>query len=613
MSIEFLKTNYEKIDYLSNLLKSRATGKEASDSEYKALRDELLSNRELEQYFPIWLKTNGDLNSFWRFIKEKFKKYDERTKFLSDEFLPLLNYLMPTELKPVLIPKVLLPSSKDILKQELNEYIKIHNEIINIYGSFILTTNVLGNGGTSVVKGFNFSGKEYAIKFLLENIKQKESTTFKRFKQAHLNLLSIQHSGVVLPQIHFDSIEINNETKIPYIIMPKAETTLKVFVDEKKRKDEFNFTIFKNLFNSLINIVDIIHNHNIIHRDIKPENLFIVDERLVLGDFDIAKFNDDEHIKLVDTKKGDRMANFYYSAPEQSIKRFDEITFSADWYAIGQVLYWLITGDTLRGQENISLVQYDKQYEEYEALIRNLLSNEPSHRLSSKKDIEIFLDSKKQITWEDTLHNFDDIIVYKYMSDFGVSGQGFKEFNDVESILEIMTDLSDNTDKLALWISQGYSDRDVKHISKDKSCDTCYLIEYLEIKIKTIWIYKHFDSFGGSTIIIETDNYEPINTNANKIDYYGLFDGNIIKPEEVDSGWAIISGKRTKLDRTAGVRERVLNKTIYFLAPKMGPLVKNDKVIDMLFKTYDENVGIDENFLKPLKLIKRHDKVMLNA
>ena len=107
MSIEFLKTDYEKIDYLSNLLKSRATGKEASDDEYKALRSELLSNRKLEQYFPIWLKTNGDLNSFWRFIKEKFKKYDERTKFLSDEFLPLLNYLMPTELKPVSIPKVL--------------------------------------------------------------------------------------------------------------------------------------------------------------------------------------------------------------------------------------------------------------------------------------------------------------------------------------------------------------------------------------------------------------------------------------------------------------------------------------------------------------------------
>ncbi len=611
MSIKFLKKDYEKIDYLSNLLKSRATGKEASDSEYKALREELLSNKELEQYFPIWLKTNGDLNSFWRFIKEKFKKYDERTKFLSDEFLPLLNYLMPTELKPVLAQKVLLPSSKDILKQELNEYIKINNEIINIYGSFILTTKVLGNGGTSVVKGFNFSGKEYAIKFLLENIKQKESTTFKRFKQAHLNLLSIQHSGVVLPQIHFDSIEINNETKIPYIIMPKAETTLKVFVDEKKRNNEFDFTIFKNLFNDLINIVDIIHSHNIIHRDIKPENLFIVDGRLVLGDFDIAKFNDDEHIKLVDTKKGDKMANFYYSAPEQSIKKFDEITFSADWYAIGQVLYWLITGDTLRGQENISLVQYDKQYEEYEALIRNLLSNEPSHRLSSKKDIEEFLKSKKQIRWEDTLHNFDDIIVYKYMSDFGVSRQGFKEFNDVESILEIMTDLSDNTDKLALWISQGYSDRDVKYISKDKSCDTCFLIDYLEIKIKTIWIYKHFDSFGGSTIIIETDNNKAINSDTNNIDYYGLFDGNIIKPEEVDSGWAMIDGKRTKLDRTAEVRERVLNKTIYFLAPFKGPLVKNNKIIDNLYKSYNEEIGLNEDFLKPLKSIKRSDAIMM--
>ena len=109
MSIEFLKTDYEKIDYLSNLLKSRATGKEVSNDEYKILREELLSNKEIEQYFPIWLKTNGDLNSFWRFIKGKFQKYDERTKFLSDEFEPLLNYLAPKELKKTVVPKDSLP------------------------------------------------------------------------------------------------------------------------------------------------------------------------------------------------------------------------------------------------------------------------------------------------------------------------------------------------------------------------------------------------------------------------------------------------------------------------------------------------------------------------
>ena len=128
MSIEFLTTDYEKIDYLSNLLKSRATGKEVSDDEYKILRSELLTNKKIEPYFPVWLKTNGDINSFWRFIKGKFKKYDERTEFISDEFTPLLNHLAPKALKQT-IPRDSVPSSNDILKQKVSEYFKKNNEL----------------------------------------------------------------------------------------------------------------------------------------------------------------------------------------------------------------------------------------------------------------------------------------------------------------------------------------------------------------------------------------------------------------------------------------------------------------------------------------------------
>ncbi len=613
MSIEFLKTDYEKIDYLNNLLKSRATGKEVSDNEYKVLRSELLSNNEIESYLPVWLKTNGDLNSFWRFIKDKFQKYDERTRFLSDEFEPLINYLAPKELKKAVVPKDSLPLSKDILKKELNEYLNRKQKITNIYGDFLLSSKVLGNGGTSVVKGFSFHGKEYAIKFLLENIKEKENTTFKRFKQAHLNLLSIQHLGVILPQIHFDSIEINEQIKIPYIIMPKAENTLKVYIEDKKKNDTFDFTLFKKLFNSLINIVDIIHNKKIIHRDIKPENIFILDGKLVLGDFDIAKFNDDEHIKLVDTKKSDRLANFYYSAPEQSSKKFDEITFTADWYAIGQVLYWLITNDTLRGQDNITFAKYDKNYKEFEKLIKILLSNNPKNRFSSKQDIENFLQNKKKISWEDTLHNFDEII-YKYMPEFGMR-QGIKTYTDSKTINEIMNDLSSNVKKLNLWWSQGYSDMNIYEIVKAEYCATCWIVGLDEIKIKSIWFYKHHESFGGSCIIIETDSFSSTGLyhEATGYEEFGIFKEHYITRTEFDSGWAVLNGERIKLNGEAILRGRILTNTIFFLAPQSGPLITNDKIIDKIYKDYQAYYEISEKTLEPLKQIKRsHDILMMS-
>lgn len=610
MSIEFLKTDYEKVDYLRNLLVSKATGQDVANFEYQQLREELLSNKKIEKYFPIWIRTHSNLSSFWRFIKEEYSTYQERTAFINKEFSLVLSSLNSGTNKAVSQSNETI-LSKDSLVQSIKEYFTHNKEIKNIFGNFKLTKKILGNGGTSEVKEFEFNSKKYAIKFLISNIIKKENTEFKRFKQAHLNLLSIQHTGVILPQVHFDSIKISDEIELPYIIMPKAEMTLKKFVEEKKKKNEFNFTLFEKLFNGLINILEIIHSYHIIHRDIKPENIFILNKKLVLGDFDIAKFDDKEHVKLVDTKKGDRLANFYYSAPEQSDKSFDEITFAADWYAFGQILYWLITGNTLRGQEDISFSKYDTKYGKYESLIKNLLSNDPSVRLSSKDDIFKYLENKKKVTWEETLYNFDNI-VFKYMSEFGMSGQGVKKFNDTKSINEIMSDLATDVLKLNLWWSQGYSDINIYDISKEKYCDRCWLVGLDEIKIKSIWFYKHYSSFGCSCIIVETDNFEPtgLYPDINEYEEFGILDDNYITRQEYDTGWAVINDTRVKLNGKAKLRGRILSNTIYFLAPQMGPLITNDKIIDQIYQEYKQTKVLDSKLLEPLTRIQKNESIV---
>jgi predicted nucleotide-binding protein len=93
MSIEFLNTDFEKAEYLVNLLISHATGGNASDSEYKALRHELLDKIEVSYFLPHLLKVHPDLGSFWGFIKPKFGKYADRRKFLNEEFSNALNIL----------------------------------------------------------------------------------------------------------------------------------------------------------------------------------------------------------------------------------------------------------------------------------------------------------------------------------------------------------------------------------------------------------------------------------------------------------------------------------------------------------------------------------------
>lgn len=93
MSIELLKTDFEKANYLLNLLVSHATGKVADSSEYELLRQELLSKPSIAELVPAWVRTNRNLDFFWGFIKQKFGTYAERRTFLSAEFTPLLDAL----------------------------------------------------------------------------------------------------------------------------------------------------------------------------------------------------------------------------------------------------------------------------------------------------------------------------------------------------------------------------------------------------------------------------------------------------------------------------------------------------------------------------------------
>jgi len=93
MSIEFLNTDFEKVSYLASLLTSHATGEGASESEYQTLRHELLSNTEITNLLPSWLKIHRGLGSFWGFIQPKFGKYVDRRKFIAEEFSEVLNIL----------------------------------------------------------------------------------------------------------------------------------------------------------------------------------------------------------------------------------------------------------------------------------------------------------------------------------------------------------------------------------------------------------------------------------------------------------------------------------------------------------------------------------------
>lgn len=515
------------------------------------------------------------------------------------------------------------------LKQKLSNYLKKEKNIINTLGCFELEKQ-LGQGGTSIVRATSLNGNSnYAIKFLIENIKEKESSAYLRFKQSYINILSIQHTGVVLPQIYFGILEIDDKTMIPYSIMLKAEKTLKDIINE----DEVTFEIFENIFKKLLNIINVIHKYKIIHRDLKPENIFCFNKKLVLGDFDIAKFNDIEHIKLHETKKGERLANYQFSAPEQSTMKFDEIDERADLFALGQILYWIITKTTLRGQEKINFKNYDRRYSKYEKLIDNLLQNQREKRLANIDKINNFLEQENKSSQEQkeisdsfkTLKLFEEVID-KYTHD--KSHRSFKKFDDIKTINEIMNDLSKEFKEMKLWWSQGLSDNEIEKIEKFESLffwdkykdkfikNTKWLLDDYEFKIKSIWIYKY--DIGGSIIILEI---EPLSSfgiykKEYKTEEVDIFKNRYIPKVHYDNGWTEINGKKIKIDFPCETRIRHLYDDLFFIVPFDGPIIGNyetrtELILDDIIQKYKDGAILNEELLAPLLEFRKKSKIAL--
>ncbi len=95
------------------------------------------------------------------------------------------------------------------------------------------------------------------------------------------------------------------------------------------------------LFLKVLGAVQDAHVHLVVHRDLKPSNIF-VDEKghPKLLDFGIAKMLDDEDAGL--TRQGGYAMTPEYASPEQV--RGEVITTATDIYALGVLLYELVTG-----------------------------------------------------------------------------------------------------------------------------------------------------------------------------------------------------------------------------------------------------------------------------
>ena len=132
--------------------------------------------------------------------------------------------------------------------------------------------------------------------------------------------------------------------------------------------------------------------NSVYHRDLKPENI-LFDETtgtLVVADFGIAKFKEEELQTAVETSAQERLANFQYSAPEQRV-RGRVVDQRADIYALGLILNEMFTGDVPQGAGFRRIASFAPKYSYLDSAIDSMVQQTPENRPGTISDVRRLL------------------------------------------------------------------------------------------------------------------------------------------------------------------------------------------------------------------------------
>jgi serine/threonine-protein kinase len=229
------------------------------------------------------------------------------------------------------------------------------------------------NGVTFVVKS---ATRELVAKFHIPlNARDLDESALKRF-QREVDLAAKVDHPYVLASEGLGTASVG-AYKIPFYLMPRASQTLRDLMPRGFYLGNLGeFRTFLRIAQGL----SYLHHKGIIHRDLKPQNVLIFDGIPKVSDFGIAHVSPESADDSLLPLPTERLTNKDCYSLEQRHSDATKVNARADIYALGCILYELISGISPTRPNLPPLAALDRRLEPLDKILTKMMAHDPQKR-----------------------------------------------------------------------------------------------------------------------------------------------------------------------------------------------------------------------------------------
>jgi serine/threonine protein kinase len=284
--------------------------------------------------------------------------------------------LMAEAMQPTIVSDASKPKHSAILSAE---------ELAPFFPQYEIL-RVLGRGGMGAVYLARQTSlnRLVAIKILPADMGDSDQGFAERFKNEAQAMAKLSHPGIVAV---FDFGQTANG--LLYIVMEYIEgTDVQLMLASQGRLHSAHaMAITAHVCDAL----QYAHSCGIIHRDIKPSNIMVGNNGVVkVADFGLAKMSHGQTTGL--TQSGMAMGTLHFMAPE-ALTLGSAVDQRADIYAVGVMLYQMLTGKLPQGMFEMPSFQVPGLDPRYDRIVAKALRDDREVRYQAAADLRHDLDA----------------------------------------------------------------------------------------------------------------------------------------------------------------------------------------------------------------------------